>query len=102
LVGTLGDRKAGEEYLFPGAILKVAPVAAVNGPTATLNNRDSDITVIRGTWDMGAHKGSGNNLMGIFVRREENLDIRDSLITDTDGKYAINLGDVRIGQFARP
>lgn len=60
----------------------------------TSGGRDSDITVIGGTWERGANGGSGNDTHNLFFRRVDRLTVTGVRVTSAGGKYAITAADV--------
>jgi hypothetical protein len=68
---------------------------------ASGSTRDSNITIIGGSWTRnaggvgtGTGTGWGNPGHSIFLRHVDGVVVRDLTITTTGGKYAVALGDV--------
>lgn len=60
------------------------------------DGRDSDITIIGGTWDKGANGGSGTGLHHLMLRRVDRLVVRDMQVKATAGKYGISIADTNV------
>jgi hypothetical protein len=57
--------------------------------------RDTDITIIGGTWDRGTVGGTGNNKHSLFLRRLDRVRVIGvRYLSTSGGKYGIALGDV--------
>lgn len=70
-----------------------AGVTVVNG-TCSIYTRDTNISVIGGTWNRGSNAGSGTNLHSLRFRHVDGLTFRNMTVNSAAGKYMINPGDV--------
>ncbi|WP_062516499.1 hypothetical protein [Demequina gelatinilytica] len=57
-------------------------------------DRDTNITIIGGTWDRAARGGSNNDAHSIFIRRVDGIHIEQVTYLSEAGKYGIALGDI--------
>lgn len=83
------------------AVLNAPAFATVASATLTIHARDTNITIVGGTWQRNAGGPTGGTVNGwanaahsIMVRRVDKLTIRNLSIGSTGGKYFISLGDV--------
>lgn len=61
------------------------------------SSRDTDITVVGGTWVRGSNTGTGSpstTYHSLVFRRVDRLRVRDLRVTSSAGKYGISLGNV--------
>lgn len=82
------------------AALALAAGTTVSAATVAIYNRDSQVTVIGGTWARGSNAGSQSATHNLRFRHVDGLRVRDLRITSSAGKYAISIGDatnVRVG-----
>ena len=78
------------------AILSTAPLATLASGTAGVYSRDSAITVLGGTWNHGTNGSATNGYdkHAIRFRRVDGISVTGVTLSQTVGKYAVNLGDV--------
>lgn len=74
------------------ATVSAPATATVASVTATVYDRDTDITVRGGIWDRGANSGTGPGNHTIRFRRADRITVEKLRVTATGGKYAINFG----------
>jgi hypothetical protein len=78
------------------AVLNAAAVPTATGLYVAIGSRDTDITVIGGTWDRGNNQGADTltNRCNFVFLRGDRIKVRGTTHKSTAGKYAILLADV--------
>lgn len=73
--------------------LNANAATTVTGQYAAIGPRDSNITVIGGTWNRGANGDNSVNGHNLRLRHVDGLTIRGTSHASTSGKYGVNYGD---------
>lgn len=74
------------------ATISKSATATVSGAAAAIYDRDSDITVVGGTWDRGSNSGVGVNNHSLRFRRVDRLTVKGARFLSSSGKYAVSIG----------
>jgi hypothetical protein len=68
--------------------------ATVSGAAIKVYNRDSNISIIGGTWDRGNNAGTGVGLHSLLLRHIDGLHVDIERYESTGGKYGVAPGDI--------